>query len=117
VVHALVEGQRVHWPARRVQRCTIHGCANLEKLLLAHEPHGGSFVFARIKLVFARNGFYTRIDLYELVIITLARSSHSYWLARIGSDRSYRAHIGRIALASYTLVSARIGRIGCVGSY
>jgi hypothetical protein len=77
----------------------------------------GSFVFARIKLVFARNGFYTRIDLYELVIITLARSSHSYWLARIGSDRSYRAHIGRIALVSYTLVSARIGRIGRVGSY
>jgi hypothetical protein len=25
--------------------CNAHGCANLEKLLLAHEPHGGSFVF------------------------------------------------------------------------
>ena len=61
----------------------------------------GSFVFARIKLVFARNGFYTRIDLYELVLIALARSSNSYWLARIGSDRSYRAHIVHTRIGSY----------------
>ena len=41
--------------------------ANLEKLRFgaqATRKRIGSFVFARIKLVFALDGFYTRIDLY-----------------------------------------------------
>jgi hypothetical protein len=94
----------VHWPARCVQRCAIHGFANLECFgARATRKRNGSFVFARI-IVFARNGSYTRIDLYKLVSLSRARRTRR--LARIGSDRSYRARIGCIALVSVVIIGS-----------